>query len=162
MAAWAKGADVLKQAFAADAWVEFLTLQDAWGSFPPAPLPELGRTDIRTDIGAATAAVNSAMQTFIQQEINPIIQATQNQPNSAAQQNRLGILYARAGRLTDANTAYERAAGMGSVPAMTNRGNLALSENDFATAERWFTQALQREPENAAALRGMARVQGSR
>ncbi|MCL2044466.1 MAG: hypothetical protein FWG89_10040, partial [Treponema sp.] len=80
----------------------------------------------------------------------------------AAGQNRLGILYARAGRLPEARAAYERAAGMGSVPAMTNRGNLALIERDFATAERWFRQALQRESQNRAALRGIERIAGAR
>jgi len=45
---------------------------------------------------------------------------------------------------------------------MTNRGNLALSENDLATAEKWFTQTMQRDLQNATALRGMARVAGNR
>ena len=159
---WTKGAGILKQAFAGNETMDFVILHDAWTSYPPAPLPELGRSDIRTDISAATAAVNSAMQTYIQQEINPIIQRTLAQTNSAAQQNRLGILYARAGRIPEAKAAYERAAGLGSVPAMTNRGSLALTENDYSTAEKWFTQALQREPKNASALRGMTQVQGNR
>jgi hypothetical protein len=47
---------------------------------------------------------------------------------------------------------------MGSVPAMTNRGNLALIEKDYPAAERWFRQALTREPENQAALRGLEKV----
>jgi hypothetical protein len=47
---------------------------------------------------------------------------------------------------------------MGSVPAMTNRGNLALIERDFATAERWFRQALSKDSKNSAALRGLEQV----
>jgi hypothetical protein len=47
---------------------------------------------------------------------------------------------------------------MGSVPAMTNRGNLAPIEKDYAAAERWFRQALAREPENAAAKRGLEKI----
>jgi tetratricopeptide (TPR) repeat protein len=77
---------------------------------------------------------------------------------TAALYNRLGILLVRSGRTADGKAAYERAAGMGSVPAMTNRGNLALIEKDYAAGERWFRQALAREPENAAALRGLEKV----
>jgi Tfp pilus assembly protein PilF len=51
---------------------------------------------------------------------------------------------------------------MGSVPAMTNRGNLALIEKDYAAAERWFRQALERDPENAAALRGVEKINAQR
>jgi Flp pilus assembly protein TadD len=120
----------------------------------------LGRNVIHTDNTAATNAVNRAVQAYITQEINPIIQRVQGAANSAAQQNRLGILLARAGRIADARAAYERAAGMGSVPAMTNRGNLALIENDFVAAERWFGQALARDSENRAALRGLGRIAG--
>jgi hypothetical protein len=47
---------------------------------------------------------------------------------------------------------------MGSVPAMTNRGNLALIERDFAIAEQWFRHALSNDSENQAALRGLERV----
>jgi hypothetical protein len=167
MAAWARGINVLNAAFAAGEPVEFVIVGDAWAVYPPAPLPELGtlsegRGVIRTDNAAMTTSVNRAFQAYITQEINPIIQRVQGAANSAIQQNRLGILFARAGRVNEAKAAYERAAGLGSVPAMTNRGNLALIERDLAAAERWFRQALQREPQNRAALRGLERVEGSR
>jgi hypothetical protein len=48
---------------------------------------------------------------------------------------------------------------MGLVPAMTNRGNLALIEKDYTAAERWFRQALAREPENTAARRGLEKIE---
>jgi Tfp pilus assembly protein PilF len=66
------------------------------------------------------------------------------------------------GRTAEAKAAYERAAGMGSVPAMTNRGNLALGERDYAGAERWFRQALTIDGQNQAAIRGLERVEASK
>ncbi|MDR2543384.1 MAG: hypothetical protein LBC80_08065 [Treponema sp.] len=163
MACWAAGVAGKDRAFNTGASMEFVTVEEGWAIFPPAPLPELGRSVIRTDNTALTNSVNRALQSYITQEINPVIQRTlTNAQGNAASQNRLGILYARAGRINEAKTAYERAAGLGSVPAMTNRGNLALIERDFAAAERWFRQALQREPQNAAALRGIDRIAGSR
>jgi tetratricopeptide (TPR) repeat protein len=105
------------------------------------------------------------MQQYIDAEIMPIIRQVQSQISSnptAALYNRLGILQARIGRVSDSKAAYERAAGMGSVPAMTNRGNLALIEKDYATAERWFRQALARDSKNGAALRGMEKIADAR
>ena len=157
-ACWNRGVSVLNNAFSSSEFVEFVAVQEAWAEYPPALMFELGRTSLRTDNAAALREVNRAIQTYITQEINPIIQRTSNMQNSAAQQNRLGILYVRAGRIAEGKAAYERAAGMGSVPAMTNRGNLALIERDFTVAERWFRQALQREPQNPTALSGLERV----
>jgi Tfp pilus assembly protein PilF len=64
--------------------------------------------------------------------------------------------------MTEAKAAFEQAAGMGSVSAMVNRGNIALLEKDSAAAEQWFKQALSAQPEHAAALRGMEQVSAQR
>ena len=161
MAAWTRGMDVLDETFRTGAQAEFIAVQEAWANYPPAPLPELGRSGTRTDNAAAAREVNRVLQAYIEQEITAIIRLVQTQINTnptAALHNRMGILQARAGRINEAKTSYERAAGMGSVPAMTNRGNLALIEMDYATAERWFRQTLQRDSQNKAALRGLERI----
>jgi len=162
LAAWNRGVSVLNSASAAGGIADFASAREAWAVYPPALMYELGRTNIRTDNAAVLREVNRVFQAYITQEINPVITRVSGMPNNAAQQNRLGILYVRAGRVADGKAAYERAAGLGSVPAMTNRGNLALIEREFTAAERWFRQALQRDPQNAAALRGLERVAESR
>ncbi|MDR2543323.1 MAG: hypothetical protein LBC80_07750 [Treponema sp.] len=164
-AAWNSAIAALNTIFAADTFVNFITVEDAWAMYPPAPLPQLGRGVIHTDYEPARREVNRAIQAYIDQELTPLIRQVQTQANAAPTGvlfNRLGILQARAGNIAAAKTAYERAAQLGSVPAMTNRGNLALSEQDFTAAERWFRQALAREPGNPTALRGLDRVEGSR
>jgi len=45
---------------------------------------------------------------------------------------------------------------------MTNRGNLAMIEKDYATAEKWFKQALTKDSKNSAALRGLEQIAESR
>jgi Flp pilus assembly protein TadD len=105
------------------------------------------------------------MTQYIEQELQPILRLVQSQINTnptAVLYNRAGIVQARIGRIAEAKAAYERAAGMGSVPAMTNRGNLALIERDFTAAERWFRQALARDSQNRAALQGLEKVEGSK
>jgi hypothetical protein len=161
-AAWTNGVQVLNETFAAEKEADFVLVEEAWANYPPAPLPEQGGRAVRTDAEAATKEVNSAMQRYMDNEIAPILRQIQAQVNSsptAALYNRLGIVQVRAGRVNEGKASYERAAGMGSVPAMTNRGNLALIERDYATAERWFRQALSRDSENRAALRGLEQVE---
>jgi tetratricopeptide (TPR) repeat protein len=162
MAAWTQAAALLNESFNNEKNVEFVMVEEAWAMYPPAPLPELGARTVRTDTTVATNNVNSTMAQYIELELQPILRQVQSQINTnptAALYNRSGILQARMGRITEAKAAYERAAGMGSVPAMTNRGNLALSERDYASAERWFRQALAIDSQNNAALRGLERVE---
>jgi hypothetical protein len=161
MAAWDGGAEALNRIFADGGEVNFIMLETTWGTYPPAPLPAQGGAVIRAGERELTGIADSVMRQYISREIQPQVQNLQQQIRTnptAALYNRLGILLVRSGQTVDAKTAYERAAGMGSVPAMTNRGNLALIEKDYAVAERWFAQALAREPENAAAKRGMERI----
>jgi len=163
MAAWSAGIDVLNRVFDEGADADFVIVGEAWAFFPLAPLPRLGRGVAGTNTEAMIREANNAMRQYIDRDILPIIRRTM--PGAAgnpALQNRLGMLHVRAGNMAEGRAAYERAAALGSVAAMTNRGNLALTEGGGVAAERWFGQALQRNSGNAAALRGMERVQGSR
>jgi Flp pilus assembly protein TadD len=136
-------------------------VEEAWATYPPALLPESEGHTVQTDMEVAANRVNAAMTQYIMQELLQIHRLVQSQIKTnptAALYNREGILHARIGRIDEAKTSYERAAGMGSVPAMTNRGNLALIERDFAIAEQWFRHALSQDSENQAALRGLQRI----
>jgi tetratricopeptide (TPR) repeat protein len=164
-AAWTQATAVLNELFKTGNNADFVKVEEAWAVYPPAPLPELGGRAIRTNTEMATNSVNGAMTQYIEQELQQILAQVQRQINTnptSALYNRVGILQARIGRISEAKTAYERAAGMGSVPAMTNRGNLALIERDYASAERWFRQALASDSQNQAAIRGLERVEGSK
>jgi hypothetical protein len=160
-AAWNRGARVLNDTFKAGNQADFVMVEDAWSVYPPAPLPEQGGRVLSTDTAAAAREVNRVMQQYIAQEIQPVLNQVQAQANSnptAASYNRLGIVQVRAGRTAEGKASYERAAGMGSVPAMTNRANLAMLEKDYAVAERWFRQALTRDSKNSAALLGLEQI----
>jgi len=157
-AAWTRGVKALDENFKAGKQADFVMVEEAWAVYPPAPLPEQGGRAIRTDTAAAAKEVNRAMQQYITQEIQPVLNQVLMWVNvnpTAALYNRLGIVLVRAGRVAEGKANYEKAAGMGSVPAMTNRGNLAMAEKDYATAERWFRQALAKDSQNSAALRGL-------
>jgi tetratricopeptide (TPR) repeat protein len=160
-AAWTQAQAVLNELFNSGKNVDFVIVEEAWVMYPPTPLPELEGRTVRTDTAIAANRVNGAMAQYIEQELHQILRLVQSQINTnptVALHNRAGILQARIGRTAEAKAAYERAAGMGFVPAMTNRGNLALIEQDYATAEQWFRQALSKDSQNQTALRGLERV----
>jgi tetratricopeptide (TPR) repeat protein len=173
MESWKGAAERLTVAFsnndgASNEAVDFIILEDAWIVYPPAPLPAQGLRVNLPEQGALAA--DGALDAYIQQEIQPKITALQGQirntPTATGQQtalyNQLANLLVRAGNMAEAKAAFERAAGMGSVAAMINRGNVALIEKDYAAAERWFTQALAAEPGNATAQRSLNQVQAER
>ena len=49
---------------------------------------------------------------------------------------------------------------MGSVSAMNNLGNIATVQRRFEDAKLWYERALQLEPNNKTALKGLNRVLG--
>jgi len=160
-ASWNFGVKVLNDTFKSGKEADFIMVEEEWSVYPPAPLPEQGGRAVRTDVNAAAREVNRAMQQYITQEIQPILNKVQTQIGAnptAALYNRLGIVLVRAGQTAEGKASYERAAGMGYVSAMTNRGNLALIERDYATAELWFRQALSRDNKNSAAIRGLEQI----
>jgi tetratricopeptide (TPR) repeat protein len=160
-AAWTRAVKMLNENFQAGKQADFVMVGEAWAVYPPAPLPEQGGRVIRTDANIAAREVNRVIQQYITQEIQPIVNQVQTQINAnptAASYNRLGIVQVRAGRMAEGKANYERAAGMGSIPAMTNLGNLALIERDYIVAERWFKQALAKDSKNSAAIRGLEQV----
>jgi hypothetical protein len=160
--AWARAVKALDDNFKAGKQADFVMVEEAWAVYPPAPLPEQGGSVVRTDANAAAREVSRIVQQYVDSEITPIVRQIQTQINAnptAALYNRLGIVQVRAGRIAEGKANYERAAGMGSVPAMTNRGNLALIEKDYPAAERWFRQALAKDSKNRAALRGLEQVE---
>ncbi|MCL2805698.1 MAG: tetratricopeptide repeat protein [Treponema sp.] len=165
MPSWMRGVVTLNHAFNQGDNVEFIITSDAWAVYPPAPIPELGTRAGRSNSEVILAEANQVIDQYIAQDIMPIIWMVEAQISrgpSAALYNRLGILLARAGRMNDAKVNYERAANMGLVAAMSNRGSLALTERDYNTAEFWFRRVLAADSRNVTALRGMERVEGRR
>jgi len=163
IASWTRAATTLNQAFERGVSADFVMTKDAWAVYPPAPLPELGSRAGYTNSETVLAETDHVIDQYITQDIMPLVWRVEAQISrnpTAALYNRLGILLARAGRISEAKTNYERAANMGLIPAMTNRGNLSLAERDYETAERWFRRALELDSRNSSALRGMERVEG--
>jgi tetratricopeptide (TPR) repeat protein len=83
--------------------------------------------------------------------------AVADEPNNAAQQLGYGIVLASQGRLADSRAAFERASALRPDSGMPsfNLGLLAESAGDLAGAERYYRDAVQRDPQLAAAHRSL-------
>jgi hypothetical protein len=159
--AWAEGVKRLNAVFDSGEEANFIILEDAWASYPPAPLPALGIRFTPPLQTAVKAAADRALDRYAAEEIEPLlarVNAELKRTPAAALYNQLGILSIRMGRGADARAAYERAAGMGSAAGMTNLGSLALMEQDYAAAEKWFRLALEAAPDNLTAQRGLEKA----
>jgi len=162
---WTRGVTTINHAFERGEAINFFMTSDAWAAYPPAPLPGMGIRATLENYDALLVEANAVIDHYITQDILPImwlVEAQIARNPTAALYNRLGILLVRAGRINEAKANYERAANMGSIPAMTNRGSLALNERDYDAAEYWFKRALTLDSGNVSALRGLERVEGRR
>jgi tetratricopeptide (TPR) repeat protein len=144
---------------------EAIIMQNAWDRYPPAPFPALGVRSAMPDEQELKVRAEAALDGYIATDIQPLIDAKQKQIKEAGPgqdlavlYNQLGILYARKGDMGAATTAYTEAAKKGSVSAANNLGNMALREKNFATARRWFEEALRLRPDNPAALQGLEKI----
>jgi TPR repeat protein len=158
MAAWDRGVEKLNAAFAGGEALDFVILNNAWAVYPPAPLPAQGGRAARPGEELIRRETDQVIGVYIGREIQPRIEALQRQiaaSPTGSLYSQLGLLLIRSNRTREAKTVLEQGAGMGSVPAMINRGNLAVTERDYAAAALWFRRALAKDGENSAALRGL-------
>lgn len=74
---------------------------------------------------------------------------------SARLYNRLGVTYAKYGRLNEAETGFRKALEMEAyAPAYINLGNVNYVREDFRVAQQMYEQALKLNPDSALALLG--------
>jgi tetratricopeptide (TPR) repeat protein len=80
-------------------------------------------------------------------------------PHHAETANMQGILLHREGRFGEAVEAFERAEGLGSTPASSNRGNSLLDLGRMEDALRAHEKAVDREPTHPGAIYNLALTQ---
>ncbi len=159
---WYGAVQSLEPVLRGEASADVIALRDAWKVYPPTSITG---NEAKFDKPAETLvakAVDTAMLRYITAEFGPKIKSAQGriraQGGNATLYNELGLLYVRAGMYAEAKEEYRRSAKTGSVAAMVNLGNIALLERDFATASRWFREALAAQPDNRAAKGGLERA----
>jgi len=159
---WYNAMNQLNKAFEAEDNVDFIILQEAWSTYPPASIKGSEANFQKPAEESVVRAVEGDLMRYISAEFGPKILDVQDNirtsGGTAQLYNQLGLLYVRAGMYTEAKSEYKKAAALNSASAMVNLGNIAILQKDFRTAKTWFAQALEVQPENANAAKGLERA----
>ena len=161
---WYKAITEIQQSSGTGDDLNFIDLEEAWQSYPPAGFSSGQVIDVKPVEADVTATVEVDIARYITAEFGPQIAAVQarikKEGASADLYNSLGLLYVRAGMYSSAIPVYELSAKMGSAAAMTNLGNIAVLQKRYADAKKWYEQALAVDPDNKSAAKGLNRVLG--
>lgn len=162
--AWYRGIAGVTAAVEGGEPLDFIRLKEAWEKYPPAAIKSPGLVVEKPAESLVTKSVDTDLMRYIASEFGPKIQELKNRIVTSGGDdslyNQLGLVYVRAGMYEDAKTEFQKAAARRSVSALVNLGNLALLEEDFPAAQKWFVQALAMDPQNRIARAGMERVKG--
>lgn len=163
MNSWAAAVGSLSAALAAGEEIEFVVVQEAWKTYPPASIRGQETPFPKPAERIVEQAVQLNLSRYIATEFGPRIRELEQQiltaGGSAALYNRLGLLSVRAGLFDDARRQLAEGVALGSVTAMVNLGNIELLERNYDAAQRWYTAVLERQPGNSAARLGMQRIE---
>lgn len=142
---------------------DFVLLSDAWQSYPPAGFSAAENSASMPAEKTITSTVETDISRYITAEFGPQIAGVQNrikaEGGSIQLYNQLGMLYVRAGMYSSAIPVYELAAKLGSIPAMNNLGNICTLQKKYKEAQKWYKKVLEIDPENATAIKNLARIE---
>jgi tetratricopeptide (TPR) repeat protein len=159
--AWQEGAVAWKAALAAGRPPEPFTLAAAWKLYPPIGIPGVEARAQKPAEESLLRAFDNAMKLLVAREIAPKAKALQDEMGGGGtgrQRNSLGILYARFGMFPEARAEFEKAAALGYRSAILNLGNILFLLGDFKGAAARYQEILSRNPQDKAALIGLARA----
>lgn len=160
ISAWQGGAAKWRAAQGAGK-AAFLVTAKAWESHPPVGLSGIDFRALKPEAEQIGLAFENAMGRFIAQEAEPRARqllAGMGSAGTGKQYNSLGILYARYGLLDKARVAFQKSVDLGYAPAYTNIANVDFLLKDYEAAIVNYEAALKLQPDNRAALIGLARA----
>ncbi len=144
---------------------KFMVVRDAWQEYRPVSASRVLKESVRLpDSDSTFKAYTAELNRFLGIDLKPRIAELQNQlktdRTNARLMNKLGVLYARYGLLTDARIQFEAAVRAGGKEAPTavlvNLGNVSYLNGSYADAVSYYNKALEKTPGAAGALRGLA------
>jgi hypothetical protein len=108
-------------------------------------------------------AYSARLAEYIEDEITPRVARLQRKVDQEGgtprDYNRLGVVYAKYGRLDQAKRYFQQALDAGRSPdALLNLGNIYYLEDDYRSALDHFEQAEDLDPDNPAIVLAVARI----
>ncbi|MEE8441766.1 MAG: tetratricopeptide repeat protein [Spirochaetia bacterium] len=136
--------------------------RESWQIYEPVAPDDTGAGATYPSVDGTIDAYLNRLDEFIETQTQDraieFRQAAEAAPTDPRPLNRLGALYARFGQYDLARVPLERAATLGSAPALVNLGNLELVDENPDTAIGYFERAVEISPRSVNALVGMAQA----
>lgn len=130
---------------------EFVSTRDAWTVYPPAVFTGSGESLPKPSQSEIQRLTKAALQDYINTELSVVI----SNAKASGDSNRLGIAYVRSGRYADAKAEFTKGANAGNVSAINNLANVYFIEKNYTAAAAQYRRALQIEPDNITATKGL-------
>lgn len=133
------------------AFYDFITTHDAWTIYPSAVYTGSGVSFEKPSQAEVERLTDLAVKDYIATDLEPVIKNAKESGDA----NKIGMALVRSGKYSEAKVEFNKAIAAGSVSAMNNLANLLLMEKDYDGATAMFKKALQKDPENKIALKGL-------
>jgi tetratricopeptide (TPR) repeat protein len=157
--AWQAGSQLWKSHAAESP--RLVPIEDAWKEYSPVALADVDFKPSKPSEEALTLAFENVLGRFVVSEVEPkakrLLAAMQG-GGTGRQRNSLGILYAQYGLYVEAKGEFEKAVAMNHAPALVNLANVSFLLKDYEAAAAAFEKALKAQPDNKAAIIGLARA----
>ncbi len=162
LSAWQEGARQWREASAKNA-AGFHPVHDAWLEYEPVGLPGGGAEISMPPAESIVDAFLRETARLADRELLPKVARLEEDlkagKDAAVTHNRLGILYAKYGKMDKAEEEFTRALGRGNyVPALVNLGNLRFLAKDYPKAQEWYERAIRLEPNNPTVLGNLVKI----
>ena len=160
--AWDSGAQAWRK-YRTSGEAAFYPVHEAWNVFAPVGLPGEGPTLELPAESTTAAAYERELNRLIERELFPRVEQLKAEISRRGEDvkliNRLGVLYASYGRLSDASREFRKILSRQDYfPALVNLGNIHYLNNELEQAKDYFLQAYRKEPDNPTILVGLAKV----
>ncbi len=159
---WYDAVAQLRDAISSGANLDPVFVEEAWGTYPPVNPGGEDSAFAKPGEKAVKDAVETDLLRYITAEFRPKILALQEQlragGDAAGLENRLGLLYVRAGLYPEAEAEFRKSFDLGSAAAAVNLGNVAMLTKRPGEARDWYNRALTLDPGNESARTGLGRA----
>lgn len=147
----AAAAAIKKANAGAEGTYEFVNVELAWETYAPATFSGSGKAFDAPAKSSVEKASRAVIQEYISSDLEKVISKARNSGDS----NSLGLALVRAGRYSEAKTAFSAS---NSVAAMNNLANVYMIERNYSAAVAQYKKVLAKAPDNKGAQRGLDRA----
>lgn len=161
--AWSEGSRGLANSVA-DGTAALYPVRDAWKTYEPVGFAESGALIALPAQESLATAYRTELDRFSRAQVADRVAGLegliQKGSDSDKNANRLGILYAQYGLISEARKQFEFAIRKSGLPqAIINLGNVEYLQGNYAEAKKRYETALRSLPGSSACLVGLARTQ---